>query len=157
MTLSAAFGVLRDYGCPSEEWCPYPLAGAPPDEATRHSRDQAGGFGARPVYGSLEAMRALSLGYPLVLGTVARHGGPHATVIGGYDERRGVFREDNSWGDSWGIDGYGEIAIPALDSDYVLGLWAVTWSPSPSEDYAHEILRTHHLGPPRGLHTRDAA
>ena len=157
MTLSAAFGVLRDIGAPSEEWCPYPLAVAPPDEASQHAYDQRGGFGARPVYGSLEAMRALSLGYPLVLGTVARHGGPHATVIGGYDDALGVFREDNSWGTSWGVDGYGEVDIRALDSDDVLGLWAVTWSPSPSEDYAREILRPCHLGPTRGLHTRDAA
>lgn len=135
MTLSAAFGVLTDLGCPSEEWCPYPLADghAPPDEAAQHAYDQRGGFGARPVYGSHDILCALSLGYPVVLGTVQRHGGPHATVLAGYTSG-GRVREDNSWGTDWEQGGSTTLDAEYLDTDDVLGAWAVTWTPSPSED-----------------------
>jgi hypothetical protein len=135
MTLSAAFGVLSDVGCPDEQWCPYPLddGRAPSDEASAHAWDQKGGFGARPLYGSHDALCALSLGYPIVIGTIARHGAPHATVLAGYS-RDGYLREDNSWGPDWGLEG-SVYDMPAdyLDSSDVMGLWAVQWMPSPSE------------------------
>ena len=54
-------------------------------------------------------------------------------MLAGYSSA-GRVREDNSWSVDWEQGGSTMLDAEYLDTDDVLGAWAVTWTPSPSED-----------------------
>ncbi len=66
-----------------------------------------------PVYPDFDA---LSESNPIYDDASGKIRGRHALMIVGYDDTRVAFRFINSWGEDWGIDGYGWIAYAASES-----------------------------------------
>jgi hypothetical protein len=127
-----AFKAIREYGFALESALPYDPAGVytpPPPRVYRASYDQAGTLTyARlpdePDARRLQIMASLAQGLPVVLaltvddpfiaykGGLWRYGGEpvgrHYVTLTGYDNE-GV-ELVNSWGESWGLDGFGLVS-----------------------------------------------
>lgn len=136
--------------CPESNW-PYLIskfAVRPPAQcysvAARHKSVLY-----RRVTQSLDQMKAvLNSGFPFVLGflvyesflsvsrnrgyaTMPRRGeallGGHAVLVVGYDDAAGVFIVKNSWGTSWGDNGYFYVPYAYFTSPaYANDLWVIT-------------------------------
>jgi len=52
--------------------------------------------------------------------------GGHATHLVGWDQRRGVFIGENSWGTTWGEDGYYRIAPEVIADPCSRDFWVIT-------------------------------
>jgi C1A family cysteine protease len=75
------------------------------------------------VYSSFESAQVASTGIVPIPGTGESVLGGHAIFICGYDDTKQVFYAENSWGTSWGMQGffsipYGYLANPQLASDF---------------------------------------
>jgi C1A family cysteine protease len=54
--------------------------------------------------------------------------GGHATHLVGWDESRGVFMGENSWGTRWGDDGYYLLAPEVIADPCSRDFWVITGS-----------------------------
>ena len=140
-TIPEAMASLLAYGSCKEELWPYnPMLFAmqPPPNAYDSAREHSAMQYARvdKVNGSIHA---LAEGIPVVFGTMipsrcyeeaaktgvmpqatdaerrGRPGGGHAMLMVGYDKPRRMFLVRNSWGRSWGEDGYCWIPFDLMD------------------------------------------
>lgn len=148
MSFSRALAVFEEYGCPAAEHWPDDDANSdaaddddPPPAASRHAWDQRGAkFRFRPLSGSAEVRQAIVAGLPVVVGFLARYGGPHAVVIVGYDtsgpRESWTATIRHSWGEDMFDHGYERIPLDAVDGPDCIGLIACDWVPSPSEDFS---------------------
>lgn len=143
MQFSNALSTLLMRGIPAEEHWPYSdeaVYDPPPLIAIQHAVDQKGKIKSHALSGSVDALRALSSGCPVVIGLRTTFGGPHAVLVCGHRRNAaGDFelKIKNSWGIEFGDGGY--IWLPASlldDHDEMLGIYSIDYSVSPSEDYA---------------------
>jgi C1A family cysteine protease len=51
--------------------------------------------------------------------------GGHAICIVGYDDRKRLFKFENSWGPHWGDHGYGFVSYGYMDA-HGAGAWALS-------------------------------
>lgn len=152
--ISLAFDVLRRFGvCPETDW-PFDTAQVciPPSWKAMRSAylHKIGSFFRIRSQGQgrvQEVIRCLRAGHPVVYGTAVgdnwqnyqkgqvlndpgANPGGHATVLIGYKD--GVFIGENSWGNSWGDDGFyllsPEVIASTKSSDFwtALAAWEVT-------------------------------
>jgi C1A family cysteine protease len=61
-----------------------------------------------------------------VLGRPSAPEGGHATQLVGWDQARGVFIGENSWGTGWGDDGYYLIAPEVIADPISQDFWVIT-------------------------------
>lgn len=99
------------------------LAEGHPVVATFELFGAPGRTGARPT-----TLSGLSAG-EIYRGSAAPHSGfidNHTVVIVGFDDRRGAYLIQNSWGEAWAGDGYGWVGFEVLDRDLVDASYMVT-------------------------------
>lgn len=135
-SISEALNLVRDQGVPRISDFPYfdsncsrlPTA----DIKNRAAQYKIRDWRAIPV-GDLESIKGeLYRGNPVVVGMIvsstfedlrgrnifndekSQPSGGHAMVITGYDDRRRAFRLFNSWGTSWGENGFGWVGYRAM-------------------------------------------
>jgi hypothetical protein len=146
MSFANADKALAEHGLPDERHWPYSDKEAftsPPAKAIQNAVDQKGLFRSHPLAGSYDVLRSLSSGRPCIVGLKKTFGGPHAVMICGH-RRNPITKEfelkiKNSWGIFFGDNGY--IWLPASlldDPNEQIGIRSIDYTPSPSEDYAHE-------------------
>ncbi|MDR3540411.1 MAG: C1 family peptidase [Desulfosporosinus sp.] len=152
-TLSTGVRALREYGvCPLENW-PYDISkftvkpSQPAyDVATKHEV-----LGVSQVHATVLSIKgALAKGYPVILGldiyssfesdNVTKTGmipephkhseellGGHAICLVGYDDEKKTFILRNSWGDDWGVKGYGFLPYAYIEKDHLASdPWIIT-------------------------------
>jgi C1A family cysteine protease len=136
--------------CPETDW-PYVIASFTRKPPTRAFKDAPLGKAVsyQRVVQTLDQMKGcLAAGFPIILGIsvyesfespqVAKSGvvpmpahsekllGGHAILSVGYDDAKQRFIMRNSWGTSWGIQGYFTIPYPYLtDSNLCDDLWTI--------------------------------
>ncbi len=128
--LHTGLETLMREGAPLEAEAPYSDAVCTTGTAAgaEGARSRIGGFNKLEPFRRDDIREALSSGVPVPFGcTIAPnfmnfsgaenyksddgqaggpHGGGHAMVIVGYDDARGAYRVQNSWGSGWGDQGY---------------------------------------------------
>lgn len=138
IAFSAAVNALAMRGAPAEEHWPYSPEGVfsmPPFAAAQHAWSEAGKFRFHALSSAEQSAAAMAQACPVVAGFATLFGGPHAVLLVGYEvEQDGLhLLAKNSWGDEFGEGGYVWIHADQLDADCI-GLLAVDWAPSPTED-----------------------
>lgn len=138
ISFSAAVSALATRGAPAEEHWPYYPEGVfskPPFEAAQHAWSEIGKFRFHALSSAQDAAAALAQACPVVAGFRSMFGGPHAVLLVGYEiESDGLhLLVKNSWGTDFGEGGYIWVHADQLDADCI-GLLAVDWAPSPTED-----------------------
>lgn len=138
IAFSAAVNALAERGAPAEDHWPYSpdsVFAMPPFEAAQHAWSEAGKFRFHPLASAQDAAAAMARACPVVAGFRTLFGGPHAVLLVGYEiETDGLhLLVKNSWGPDFGDGGYVWIHADQLDADCI-GLLAVDWAPSPTED-----------------------
>ena len=150
--ISLACDCLRLFGvCTEKTWSfdPSKLYDPPPTMAIREAYDhkisayyRITNTGNDRVTSIIDALRAQ---HPVVYGTEvgdnwfnyqahdvlqlpARSQGGHATHLVGWDNRRGFFIGENSWGKTWGEDGYYLIAPEVIADPSSRDFWVITGS-----------------------------
>lgn len=63
--------------------------------------------------------QAISSGIP-VLAAITLNGGGHAVALDGWDDEKGVYTYQNSYGKKWGDGGYGTVSKNKIDDVYAL-------------------------------------
>jgi hypothetical protein len=138
IAFSAAVNALAMRGAPAEEHWPYYAEGVfsmPPFEAAQHAWSEAGKFKFHTLATAEQACAAMAQACPVVAGFGSTFGGPHAVLLVGYERDTDGLHVlvKNSWGEHFGDGGYVWLSAETLDNDCI-GLLAVDWAPSPTED-----------------------
>lgn len=134
----SALRILRGWGAPLEEQWPYvgDIKSWPPKEpvgidqyANEHKI-----FAYQRVCSAKECKLALATGFPVTItveitnswyaakmGEIQlpkegdKRAGGHCVTLFGYDDHKGVFQFQNSWGKEWGNKGYGSLPYRYID------------------------------------------
>lgn len=154
----AALGYARTHGLGREGDFPYPGTDVPgqdiPPVAWVTGWESAGTSGQRrkalayrgPVIAILKVFEDfLHYGRGIYRYAGGEYVGLHAVAVVGYDDDQGAWIIKNSWGTSWGEDGFGRIAYNecAIDSEYVFWDAYVTAAPSAAEPAAAGLVAHH--------------
>lgn len=138
MSFARAIEAVEKLGLPADEHWPYSdrkVREAPPLDAEQHAFDQRGKVKLHLLANAREAQLAIAQGYPVVVGFRSLFRAPHAVLLVGFapGDRGLMFRLKNQWGLGFGERGYTWVSAADVDDDNI-GLCAVEWVPSPSED-----------------------
>lgn len=153
-----ALGYARTHGVGRESDFPYPGQDAPgqniPPVAWVTGWESAGTSAQRrkaiayrgPVIAVLKVFEDfLQYGRGIYSHAAGEYVGLHAVAVVGYDDDQGAWIIKNSWGRSWGEDGFGRIAYNecAIDNEYVFWDAYVTAAPSAAEPAAAGLVAHH--------------
>ena len=138
ISFSAFVNALAEHGAPAAEHWPFDpdrINDSPPIEAGQKAWSECGKFKFHSLGNAQDAAAALAQSCPVIAGFATLFGGPHAVGLAGYEiESDGLhLLVKNSWGESFGDGGYIWVHADQLDADCI-GLLAVDWAPSPTED-----------------------
>lgn len=152
--LRGTMGALAVHGAPPERWWPYDVARFDEEPPARiwsaAQRFRAVRYfrldGATPQETLANVRRSLSAGWPVMFGFTVYSSiwgaeqtgdipypapaesveGGHALVACGHDDERQVLLVRNSWGDAWGLDGYGSLPYRYVLDGLAGDFWSLT-------------------------------
>jgi hypothetical protein len=126
----SAFNIMTEKGAATMHLMPYnesDCASQPSMEVNQQAQNyRIAGYRRVNVQDPIEIKAQLAAGFPVLIGVMTddiflnlakdqiwkssgNPSGPHAVVLVGYDDAKQAFRLINSWGKSWGAEGYGLI------------------------------------------------